>query len=51
MPFGLSGFKVWASTKGGGTTETLGQTAAAAVQTSAEITARRTQGGDYEVTP
>ena len=51
MPFGLSGFKVWATTKGGGTTEALGQVGAAAAQTSAEIAARRAQGGDdFEVT-
>jgi hypothetical protein len=30
MPFGLSGFKVWASTKGGGTTESLSRAAEAA---------------------
>lgn len=51
LPFGLSGFKVWASTKGGGTTEALARIGVADLQTSAEVAARRAQGGgDFEVT-
>jgi hypothetical protein len=47
LPFGLAGFKVWASTKGGGTVEAEAQVATAEI---AAIAARRQQGGDYEVT-
>jgi hypothetical protein len=48
MPFGLSGFKVWASTKGGGTVDALGKTAEGVV--NAEVAARRKIGGDVEPT-
>jgi hypothetical protein len=48
MPFGLSGFKVWASTKGGGTVDALGKTAATVA--NAEVAARRQIGGDVEPT-
>lgn len=48
MAFGLSGFRVWAKSKGGGTSEAVAQVATEAV--NAEVAARRAQGGDFEVT-
>jgi len=48
LAFGYAGFRTWAKTKGGGTTEALGKVAEAAV--SPEVVARRAQGGDFEVT-
>jgi hypothetical protein len=48
MPFGLSGFKVWATTKGGGTVDAA--SAIATTTINADVAARRQQGGDHEVT-
>lgn len=51
LPFGLAGFKVWAKTKGGGTTAAFAHAAEAAVKAQAEIMARRQQSdGTFEVT-
>ena len=51
LPFGLAGFKVWAQTKGGGTTAAFAHAAEAAVKAQAEIRARRQQSdGTFEVT-
>lgn len=49
MAFSLSGFRTWAKTKGGGTTETLARAAEAVVNADIE-TRRRQGGGDFEVT-
>jgi hypothetical protein len=49
MAFGLSGFRTWAKSRGGGTTEALGRVAAAAA--NPEVAARRVAGGnEYEIT-
>lgn len=49
LPFGLAGYKTWASTKGGGTVETFG---AVATETAKTIAARRQQGdGTFEASP
>jgi hypothetical protein len=51
LAFGYAGFRTWAKTKGGGTTETLARAAEAAA--SPEIAARRALSEDqtYEATP
>jgi len=51
LPFGLAGFKVWAKTKGGGTTAAFARAAEAATKAQAEIMARRQRSdGTFEVT-
>jgi hypothetical protein len=51
LAFGYAGFRTWAKTKGGGTTETLARAAEAAA--SPEIAARRALSEDqtYEASP